>query len=69
MNDQFASVGRTEVLANLTSISTPTKVSTADGVLRSANTPFEQRIAAVRNDTRNNVLHNSCGGNSGAWGN
>ena len=68
MNDQLASVGRTEVLANLTSVSTPTSVSTVDGVLRSANSQIDERIATVRNESRNKGLHGGCGGVGGGWG-
>ena len=69
MNDQLASVGRTEVLANLTSVSTPISVSTVDGVLRSPNTQIDERIAAVRDEMRNQGRpHGSCGGVGGGWG-
>ncbi len=68
MNDQLASVGRTEVLANLTSVSTPTSVSTVDGVLRSATTQVDERIASIRNEAGNKPLHGGCGGVGGGWG-
>ena len=68
MNDQCVLVGRTEVLANLSSVSTPTAVSTVDGVLRSGNTQIDDRIATVRNELRNQGLHGGCGGVGGGWG-
>ncbi len=68
MKDQRASAGRTEVLANLKSVSTPTSVSTVDGVLRSAGSQIDERIAAIRNAKPEETLRGSCGGVGGGWG-
>jgi hypothetical protein len=70
MNElNLSPVSQTERVFSLSTVSAPTSVSTADGLLRTESHRFEERLAAVRNDAREQGVDGGCDAISGGWGN
>ena len=59
----------TDRVFSLATVSAPIAVSTADGLLRTDSHRFEERLAAVRHEARDQGVSGSCGGVGGGWGN
>jgi hypothetical protein len=62
-------VPQTDRVFSLSMVSAPTSVSTADGLLRTESHRFEERLAAVRSEAREQGVDGGCGGVGGGWGN
>jgi hypothetical protein len=70
MNElNLSPVPQADRVFSLSTLSAPTSVSTTDGLVRTESHRFEERLAAVRNEAREQGVEGSCGGVGGGWGN